>query len=92
MLAELADALAHRRPVRSGQFPLEELHTAVTAIRRTTDEARAERRSELSAATTGLTPALQVRYFGSVSTALDHIAAALEHLEGTVDDMAGHDP
>ncbi|HEX3564624.1 MAG TPA: FUSC family protein [Acidimicrobiales bacterium] len=93
MLAELADALGHRRPVRSGQFPLEELHTAVTAIRRTTDQARAERRSELSAGTTGLTPAaLQVRYFGSVSTALDHIAAALDHLEGTVDDMAGHDP
>jgi uncharacterized membrane protein YccC len=93
MLAELADALAHRRPVRSGQLPAEELHTAVTAIRRTTDQARDQRRSELSAGTTDLTPAaLQVRYFGSVSTALDHIAAALEHLESTVDDLAapGH--
>jgi uncharacterized membrane protein YccC len=93
MLAELADALAHRRPVRSGQFPLEELHTAVTAIRRTTDQARDQRRSELRAGTTGLTPAaLSVRYFGSVSTALDQIAAALDHLEGTVDELADHTP
>jgi uncharacterized membrane protein YccC len=93
MLAELADALAHRRPVRSGQLPLQELHAAVNAIRRTTDQARDERRTELSAGTTDLTPAaLQVRYFGSVSTALDHIAAALEHLESTVDGLAapGH--
>jgi len=89
MLAELADALAHRRPVRSGQFPIEQLHAAVTAIQQATDQARDQRRSELSAGTTGLTQAaLHVRYFGSVSTALDHIAAALDNLERTVDDMA----
>ena len=93
MLAELAEGLAHRRPVRAGQFPLEELHTAVTRIRRTTDQARDQRRSELSAGTTGLTPAaLSVRYFGSVSTALDHIAAALDNLKSTVDDLAGQGP
>jgi uncharacterized membrane protein YccC len=93
MLSELADALSHRRPVQAGQFPLEELHTAVTAIRRTTDQARDERRSELKAGTTDLTPAaLHVRYFGSVSTALDHTAAALDNLENSVDDLAGHRP
>ncbi|HXA32896.1 MAG TPA: FUSC family protein [Acidimicrobiales bacterium] len=92
MLVELADALAHRRPVQSGQFRRQELHTAVTQIRRTTDQARNQRRSELSAGTTGLTPAaLQVRYFGSVSTALDHIAVALDNLEGAVDDLARPD-
>lgn len=93
MLAALAEALAHRRPVPSDQFPLEQLHAAVTAIQRTTDRARDQRRSELRASSTGLTPAaLHIRYFGSVSTALAHIATALGTLESTVDDLAAPSP
>lgn len=93
MLAELADGLTHRRPVPVGHVALQELHAAVAHIRDTTDRARAQRRSELSAGTTDLTPAaLTVRDFAAVSTALGAIAASLDHLAGTVDDMAGHGP
>jgi uncharacterized membrane protein YccC len=92
-LSELADALAHCRSVQAGQFPLDELHTAVTAIRRIIDQARDQRRTELDAGTTGLTvAALHVRYFGSVSTALDHTVAAIDNLETSIDDLAGARP
>jgi hypothetical protein len=69
------------------------LNDAVAHIRQPTEEERDQRRSELSARTTELTPAaLQVRYFGSVSTCLGHITVSLGNLRTEIDDLAEHRP
>ncbi len=90
MLGELARSLDGHQMVRPHEFPLGSLNEAILAIRRSTDEARDQRRAELATGITELTPAaLRVRDFAEVSSALEHIAAWLADLRSEIDHLAG---
>ena len=90
MLGELARSLDGHQLVRPHEFPLGSLNEAIQAIRRSTDEARDQRRAELATGITELTPAAPgYESFAEVSSALEHIAAWLANLRSEVDHLAG---
>jgi hypothetical protein len=89
MLVELARSLAGQQRVRPQEFPFGPLNEAILAIRRSTDAAQDQRRTELATGITDLTPAaLRVRDFAEVSSALEHIGAWLANLRSEIDDLA----